>query len=409
MATFVLDNPFAVNYTSPLVKKKRIESIDLLRGIVMIVMALDHVRHVFHQDAYLYDPMDLTKTSVPIFFTRWITHYCAPVFVFLAGISVYLHGVNMTRRELANYLFKRGLWLVIVEFFIISLATTFNPTYPVINLQVIWAIGISMMVLSALIYLKREFILIICVFLIAGHNLLDNVHVPGGGFASFIWSVLHEPADYVFGRYLIVVKYPVLPWIGILTLGYYLGHLFSAHYDPEKRMKVLILLGFISMELFFFLRTMNNFGDSGHWTNQKNAAYSLLSYLNVTKYPPSLLYSLITLGPAMIFLAVADQPLNAVTRRIIVFGRVPFFYYIVHLYVIHLLALIAAVVTGFGWKSMILSTKINLVPGLKGFGFNLLSVYLAWIALILVMYPLCKWYGRFKKNNLSTQGWLSYV
>jgi uncharacterized membrane protein len=409
MATFVLDNPFAVNYSSPLTQKKRIESIDLLRGIVMIVMALDHVRHVFHQDAYLYDPMDLTKTTVPIFFTRWITHYCAPVFVFLAGISVYLHGVNMTRRELANYLFKRGLWLVIVEFFIISLASTFNPTYPVINLQVIWAIGISMMALSALIYLKREFILIISVFLIAGHNLLDNVHVPGGGFASFIWSVLHEPADYVFGRYLIVVKYPVLPWIGILSLGYYLGHLFSAHYDPEKRMKVLILLGFISMELFFFLRTMNNFGDSGHWTNQKNAVYSLLSYLNVTKYPPSLLYSLITLGPAMIFLAVADKPLNAVTRRIVVFGRVPFFYYIVHLYVIHLLALIAAVVTGFGWKSMILSTKINLVPGLKGFGFNLFSVYLVWIALILVMYPLCKWYGRFKKNNLSTQGWLSYV
>jgi len=409
MSTLVLDNPFASGYASPLVKRRRIESIDLLRGIVMIVMALDHVRHVFHHDAYLNDPLDLMKTSVPIFFTRWITHYCAPIFVFLAGISVYLHGVNMSRGELANYLFKRGLWLVIVEVFIISLATTFNPTYPLINLQVIWAIGISMIVLSALIYLRREFILIISVLLIAGHNILDNVHVPGGGFASFIWSILHEPADYVFGRHLIVVKYPVLPWIGILSIGYYLGYLFSAHYDPEKRMKVLILLGFISMELFFFLRTMNNFGDSGHWTNQKSAVYSLLSYLNVTKYPPSLLYSLITIGPAMIFLAVADKPLNAFSRRIVVFGRVPFFYYVVHLYAIHLLAIFAAIFTGFGWKSMILSTKINLVPGLKGFGFNLLSVYLVWIALIIVMYPLCKWYGRFKKNNLSTQGWLSYV
>ena len=409
MSTITLNNPFTSNFSTRPIKSSRIESIDLLRGIVMIVMALDHVRHVFHHEAYSYDPLDLTRTSVPIFFTRWITHYCAPIFVFLAGISVYLHGVNKTRAELANYLFKRGLWLVIVEIFIIALGNTFNPTYPIINLQVIWAIGISMIALSAIIYLRRELILAISIFLIAGHNMLDNVHVPGTGFTSFIWATLHDPADFVFGRFLIVVKYPVLPWIGILSIGYYLGYLFSSHYDPEKRMKVLILLGFISMELFFLLRTVNNFGDSAHWSNQKNAAYSLLSYMNVTKYPPSLLYTLITLGPAMIFLALADKPLNSFTKRIVVFGRVPFFYYVVHIYMIHLLAMFAAILSGFGWKSMILNNKINLVPGLSGFGFNLLTVYLVWIMLIIIMYPLCKWYGRYKRNNMSSQNWLSYV
>ena len=409
MSTITLNNPFTSNFSNRPLKSSRIESIDLLRGIVMIVMALDHVRHVFHHEAYSYDPLDLTRTSVPIFFTRWITHYCAPIFVFLAGISAYLYGVNKTRAELANYLFKRGLWLVLVEIFIIALGNTFNPTYPIINLQVIWAIGISMIALSAILYLRRELILAISIFLIAGHNLLDNVHLPGPGLTSFIWSVLHDPADFVFGRFLIVVKYPVLPWIGILSIGYYLGYLFSSHYDPEKRMKVLILLGFISMELFFLLRTVNNFGDSGHWSNQASAVYSLLSYLNVTKYPPSLLYTLLTIGPAMIFLALADKPLNSFTKRIVVFGRVPFFYYVVHLYMIHLLAMFTAILSGFGWKSMILTNKINLVPGLRGFGFNLLTVYLVWIMLIIIMYPLCKWYGRYKRNNMSGQNWLSYV
>ncbi len=409
MSTFTLNSSYTPKFQTLSVKGNRINSIDLLRGIVMIIMALDHVRHFFHHDAFLYDPLDLTRTSVPLFFTRWITHYCAPIFVFLAGISVYLYGVNKSRKELASYLFTRGLWLVIVEIFIISLGQTFNPTYPVVVLQVIWAIGISMIVLSAMIYLKRELILVISIFLIAGHNLLDQIHVPGTGLSAFIWSVLHDPAEFSLGQFLIIVKYPVLPWIGILSIGYYLGHLFSSHYDPEKRMKVLILLGFISMELFFLLRTVNNFGDSGHWTNQKNAAYSLLSYLNVTKYPPSLLYTLITLGPAMIFLALADKPLNALSKKIIVFGQVPFFYYVVHIYVIHLLATFGAVLSGFSWKNMILTTPLNRVPGLKEYGFDLFTVYLVWIGLIFIMYPLCKWYGRYKRNHVSAQSWLSYV
>jgi uncharacterized membrane protein len=409
MSTLTIYQTAPASFAKPASKAKRIESIDLLRGIVMIIMAIDHVRHFFHHDALLYEPTDLGQTSVVLFFTRWITHFCAPIFVFLAGVSSYLYGINKSRKELAYYLFSRGLWLVFVELFIISLEQTFNPSYPVVVLQVIWATGISMMVLSGLIYLKRPFILAIAILLIVGHNLLDNIHVPGTGLTAFTWSVLHEPADFVVGHVLIIVKYPVLPWISILTMGYYLGFVFSAHYNPEKRMKLLLLIGFIALELFFFLRTINMYGNSSHWTNQKNVAFSLLSFLNVTKYPPSLLYTLVTLGPAVVFLALADKPLNSFTRKIAVFGRVPFFYYVIHFFLIHLMAMFGAVLLGFSWSDMILNNVLGRVPSMKSYGFNLLTVYLVWVILILVLYPCCKWYDRYKRSHLPDNPWLTYV
>src|SRR5678815_5658526 len=193
---------------------KRIESIDLLRGIVMIIMALDHVRDYFHRDAFFFDPTDLTQTSGFLFFTRFITHYCAPVFVILAGISAYLYGVGKSKMELARYLLSRGIWLVLVELFIISLTHTFNPSYPIFNLQVIWAIGICMIVLSAMIFLKRQWILAIAIVLIGAHNFLDNVHVTGNGTKAFLWSLLHELNEFVSGNTNVFVHYPLLPWIG---------------------------------------------------------------------------------------------------------------------------------------------------------------------------------------------------
>ena len=409
MSTLTLTNNASVRLTTDSIVARRIESIDLLRGIVMIIMALDHVRHFFHQQAYFYEPTDLDHTTLSLFFTRWVTHFCAPVFVFLAGVSAYLYGVRKTKKEVAQYLFSRGLWLIFVELFIIGLGQTFNPTYPYFNLQVIWAIGISMIALSAMIYLNRTVMLLIAVLFIGAHNLLDQVHVQGNGGLAFLWSVLHEPSVFQFGRFHIYVMYPVLPWIGILAIGYYLGSLFSTHYRPEKRMKVLILLGFVSMELFLFLRTLNFYGDSAFWMNRKSGSLTLLSFLNVTKYPPSLLYTLMTLGPALAFLGLVNRPLNKIGKKIIVFGRVPFFYYVVHIYVIHLAALIAANISGFGWFNMILSDRVNRVTELKGFGYNLLTVYLLWILLILFMYPLCKWYSRYKKAHLQEQKWLSYM
>ena len=396
-------------YVMPLSKNRRIESIDLLRGIVMIIMALDHVRDYFHYDAFLFNPTDLEQTSVALFFTRWVTHFCAPVFVFLAGISAYLYGNKKSKKELAFFLLTRGLWLVFVELFIISLELTFNPSYPILNLQVIWATGISMIVLSAMIYLRPRLIFLIALLLITGHNLLDKVHVTSKGMPAFLWSVLHEPGDFRMGQFNVFVRYPVLPWIGILAIGYCFGKLYAAGYDDKKRKKVLLFCGTCVIILFVLLRINNFYGDAANWSIQKNEVFSLLSFINVTKYPPSLLYVLVTIGPALIALAVLERPLNSVSNKIIVFGRVPFFYYITHRFLIHLFALIASVFSGYHWQDMILNNSVNSTPWLKGYGFNLITVYLVWIALIFILYPFCKRFERFKRTHNNKYWWLSYL
>jgi len=410
-ATYTLNNDLIINKSTATTsrtissKSKRIESIDLLRGVVMIIMALDHVRDYFHRDAFLYSPTDLSQTSVFLFFTRFITHYCAPVFVFLAGISAYLYGANKSRKQTAWYLFTRGVWLVFTELFILGFGRSFNPSLPFYNLQVIWAIGISMIVLSALIYMRMRFILITAIVLIAAHNLLDNVHVTN----SFFWSFLHEGGDFFVNDIHVSVHYPVLPWIGIIALGYYFGRIFNSHYNPSKRRKTLLYIGSLMIAVFLVLRIFNFYGDANHWSSQKNNVYNVLSLLNVTKYPPSLLYTLITLGPAFIFLALSEQPLNSFTSKIVVFGRVPFFYYVVHIYLIHLFAMIGARMLGYHWSDMILNDRVNRVEKLKGYGFNLTTVYIVWFGLILILYPCCKWFDKYKRAHQSKHKWLSYL
>lgn len=405
MSGLTITKPRRANSVATVLKGKRIESIDLLRGTVMIIMALDHIRSYFHSDAFFYNPTDLTQTNSYLFFTRFITHYCAPVFVFLAGISAYLYGAKRTKRELAYYLFTRGFWLVLVELFIIVFGRTFNPNYLFFNLQVIWAIGISMIVLSAMIYMPLRLILATGVFLVATHNLLDRLNLPD----SFLWALLHKPADFVFGHFKVAVSYPVIPWIGIIALGYYFGHLYDSRYDSAKRMDILLTTGLAMIALFFVLRPFNIYGDAVHWSTQKNVVFTLLSLLNVTKYPPSLLYTLLMLGPALIFLGLSERRLNAFTERIAVFGRVPFFYYVVHVYVIHLLAMVGAVISGYNWSDMVLAGKVNNEEKLRGYGFNLAAVYFLWIGLIFLLYPLCKWFDRYKRANQSRLKWLSYL
>jgi uncharacterized membrane protein len=372
-------------------------------------MAIDHVRDYFHNDAFLYDPTDLAQTNVILFFTRWITHFCAPVFVFLAGISAYLYGTKKSKRELSFFLISRGVWLVFAELFILSLFRTFNPAYPYFNLQVIWAIGICMIVLSILIYMRRRFILLTGVLLIAAHNLLDNVHVPGTGILPFTWAVLHEPRLFTLGNFSISVHYPLLPWIGIMAIGYWFGSFYNRNYDQEKRKKILISVGVGAIVLFIILRSGNFYGDAAHWSVQKNALFSFLSFLNVTKYPPSLLYILITLGPALIFLALTEKQLNAWTAKITVLGRVPMFYYLAHILLIHMFAVVAAFISGYKLSDMILSTRVQAVPQLKGYGFDLPIVYGVWVALILFLYPMCKWFDQYKRTHQSSKWWLSYL
>ena len=384
----------------------RIESIDIVRGIVMIIMALDHVRGYIHYDAFYFIPTDLSKTNAILFFTRFITHYCAPVFVLLAGISAFLYGQKRSRKELSIFLFKRGLWLIFVELFIIVFGRSFNPQYPYFNLQVIWAIGVSMIALSALIYLPLRTILLSGIALIALHNLLDNIHFPG----NLPWALLHETGDFKINNFSIYVQYPLIPWIGIMAIGYCLGHVYSLGYDANKRKMILLICGLSSITLFVLLRSLNIYGDALHWTIQNSSTFNILSFLNVTKYPPSLLYTLITVGPALVLLAYTEKPLNALTSKIAVFGRVPFFYYVLHIYAIHVIALFAAVASGYHWSDMfILSDRVNRIPELKGYGFNLLTVYLVWIGLLLLLYPACKWFDRYKRSNQSRKWWLSYT
>jgi len=393
------------------VKTRRIESIDLLRGTIMIIMALDHVRDYFHAYSYLNDPTDLQHTTAPIFLTRWITHFCAPIFMLLAGVSASLYGLKNGRKALSFFLFTRGLWLVIVELFIVTLEWTFNPHYPAFILQVIWAFGISMMILSLLIHLPRPVLLLLGIVLIAGHNALDTVHVDGNTAPAFLWSVLHQPNfnGFHFGPFNPIVGYPVLPWIGIITIGYCLGSLYAPDTDPEVRKKALRNLGIGAILFFIILRWTNVYGDAALWSTQKNFLFTLFSFVNTTKYPPSLLYALMTLGPALLFLAYAERPLNKLTSRVTVFGRVPMFFYLLHIPLIHGIAILAAALSHHSASDMVnLTTWVTANAQLKGYGFSLWIVYLVWIVVTLLLYPLCLRFSQYKRAHQAEKKWLSY-
>ena len=375
----------------------------------MIVMALDHVRDYFHRSAFLFSPTDLTQTDTALFLTRWITHFCAPIFVFLSGISAYLSGLNKSENALSGFLLKRGIWLVFAELFIVTLEWTFNPAYPAFSFQVIWAIGISMIVLSALVRLNPRIILALAIGLIAGHNLLDPIHVPGTGPASIAWTALHESGDFSAGPFKLLFRYSVLPWIGIMAAGYSLGPVFTPRFDARTRKRILVSTGAAAVLLFVLLRAINVYGDPAPWSAQKTIAFDILSFLNVTKYPPSLLYILMTLGPALLFLAVTEGPLNKLSAKISVLGGVPMFYYLAHIFLIHLLAIAGVLLAGHPASDMILNDRVNRVPALKGYGFSLPWVYAVWIVVILILYPVCRWYGQYKKSHQSTCWWLSYI
>jgi len=389
--------------------KNRIQSIDLLRGLIMIIMALDHVRDYICSSSFLFDPLDLTKTNGSLFFTRWITHFCAPVFMLLAGTSAYLTGQKKTKKELSAFLFKRGLWLVFLEMIVVNFAWSFNIKLPIIFFITIWALGISMMVLAVLIHLPKKIILAFCIIIIAGHNLLDTIHVPGNTLPGFGWALLHEQQFFNWEGKIWLVGYPLIPWIGVMPLGYCLGRWYAADYDAVKRRRNLRILGISAIILFILLRFSNVYGDPVRWSAQKDNFFTFLSFMNVNKYPPSLLYLLITLGPALLFLSYTEHLKGALVRVITVYGRVPMFYYLIHIYIIHLIALFASVfIPGQNWRIWILDEPIWFTTGLKGYGFSLPVCYLIWIAVVVAVYPLCKVYDRYKQSH-KEKWWLSYL
>ncbi|MEO5591486.1 MAG: heparan-alpha-glucosaminide N-acetyltransferase domain-containing protein [Chitinophagaceae bacterium] len=390
-------------------ERKRITSIDLLRGVVMIIMALDHTRDYFHAGAFVNDPTDLHKTTLILFLTRWITHFCAPVFILLAGTSAFISGQRKTKKELSLFLLKRGIWLIFLELTILNFGWYFNIHFSFVNLQVIWVLGACMVFLSGLIYLPGKIILITGLVLVVGHNLLDNCHVSGNGLAAFAWSILHERHSFEFGSTNINITYPLLPWVGWMALGYCLGNLFAPGFNGGIRKGILICLSSASIVLFIILRCINTYGDPAPWSRQSSTVFSVLSFINVTKYPPSLDYLLITGGIALLFLAFTENLSNRITKIISVYGRVPMLYYLIHIYFIHLLAIPAVVIAGYQWTDMAAFTKgLHAEPKLKLYGYNLGIVYLVWITVVISLYPLCKWYDAYKMKH-KEKWWPGYL
>jgi uncharacterized membrane protein len=385
--------------------KPRIESIDLFKGIIIVIMAVDHVRDYFHYSSYFFDPTDPTQTNIPLFFTRFITNFCAPGFSFLAGLSAFIVGKRKTPAELSIFLLKRGLWLVFVELVIMNFGWCFDISFRTVGFQVIWILGISMIFLAGLIHLPKKAILIFSCVLIFGHNLLDNVHFDN----SILWAFLHERKAFLTTpHHVFRVGYSIIPWVAVMSLGYCVGPLYDKTFDPLKRKRLLNVIGISSIVLFVILRTINVYGNLLPWQDYGNLKQTMFSFLNLTKYPPSLSFLLVTLGGAFLFLANSEKWTGRIVNFFCVFGRVPFFFYIIHIYLIHLLALITAEFTGFGWQKMILPALPFRVEALKGFGFNLVTVYLVWIFVIALLYPLCKKFDIYKQKN-KHKWWLSYL
>jgi uncharacterized membrane protein len=364
----------------------RIVSIDVLRGLVMAVMALDHTRDFFGTGDF--NPRDVAEPA--LFLTRWITHLCAPTFILLAGLSAFLYGRGKTSKKLSRFLFIRGLWLILIEFTLIKFAWQFDFDLYHFTAGVIFVIGASLIVLAALIWLPRWAIACVALAMIGGHNLLDGVRAEGLGEASWAWHLLHQPGSVPFGgdAATLYVLYPLVPWVGVMAAGYLLGPVMKL--EPDSRRRLLFRLGASITLAFIILRATNLYGDPTPWTPQETWLSTILSFLNCEKYPPSLLYLMMTLGPALMLLACFEHARGAFARFLATFGEVPFFFYVVHIYLIHGLAVAAGLaLTG------ILSSS-------PAIGLSLPSVYAVWLLALVLLYPICRWFAAIKKSG---QGW----
>lgn len=379
-------------------KSNRIELIDLLRGIVMVIMVLDHVRSHVH---YLIDPSDLAVTTPALFFARWITHFCAPVFVFLAGTAAFLYGQKKDHLpELSKFLFSRGIWLVIVEATVVQLAMNINvfeysveelanfQIYKALGFQVIWVIGVSMVLLAGLIYLPKTLLTAIGLSMVIFHNLLDHIRFEGLGVTEVLWYFLHQrTAEALTPTFKLLFIYPLIPWVGVMILGYVFGELYRKGKPAAQRKKWLLGMGSGITAGFLVLRLLNFYGDPVSWTSQSSTALTVISFFDLEKYPPSLLFLLMTMGPALLFLAWSEQKQSPLIDKLVIIGRVPLFFYVLHLYCIKL----------FSEVLEIFQPR-----------YGLLMTYLTTIAVVLALYPLCRRYYRYKLEN-KDKWWLSYL
>lgn len=386
----------------------RISSIDIARGLIMVIMALDHTRDYFHADAFVFDPTNLQKTHTTLFFTRWITHFCMPAFVLLAGVATRISLVRKSKKELSRYLFTRGLWMILLEITVMRFGYFFNFYFDVTILTVLWLFGICMLLLAALIHLPSRWILILGLIIVVGHNLFDGFSVEPTSLGFVPWTILMSRGllavtpDVAF-----IVTYPIIPWLGIMLLGYSIGTWYTNTGDVIRQ-KLLFSTGFVCVIAFFVLRFINLYGDPAPWAEQPSSWYTVLSFLNTSKYPPSFLFELMTIGPLLILLSLLEKGNTKILQPLNTIGRVPLFYFILHFYLIHTVALISYMIkTGKSFSEIDLHFAKSFGGITPEGGQSLLVVYLVWVAIVVIMYPLCKGYDRIKSQHPGT--FLSYL
>ena len=386
---------------------KRVFSIDFTRGLVMIIMALDHVRDLMHVHSITQSPTDLSTTSPMLFFTRWITYLCAPIFIFLAGASAY---VSLKKRgnipEGRKFLFKRGLWLILLEFTIVNFGIEYDLGFHNIIFEVIATIGFGFIILGLLLKLSSKAIGIIGLIIIFAHNLFSLIPFEQDSVLKIIASLLFQLGAFPIGHgRIFIMAYPPIPWLGIMLAGFASGKLFEL---PDDKRKILFMkTGLGALLLFAVLRFINIYGDPSLWASQKSALYSFLSFMNITKYPPSLLFCLITLGIMFLILEFAEHIKNKLTNVVTVYGKVPFFYFLVHFYIIHFTMIAVMFLQGFHWSDLSFASGTYGRPKEAISGLELWAIYLIWIAVVLILYKPCAWYGKYKATH--KQWWLRYI
>ena len=378
----------------------------------MVVMALDHVRDFVHRAAMVSLPTDLARTTPFLFFTRWVTHICAPAFMFTAGLGAFFWWhQRRTKPQLSTFLVTRGLWLMALELTVMRVAYDFDITLrdPLL-LLVLWALGACMVGLAAAIWLPARALAAVSLAVIMLHNTLDRVPASHFGGFAWIWNLVHQPGVFRVGPSLVIVGYPLVPWIAVMALGFVTGHVFML--DAPRRRRCLIAAGAGAVAAFIVLRALNIYGDPVPWSPQRSAAYTVLSFLNTTKYPPSLAFLLMTLGPVLLALAWFDRRALTAPNPLVVFGRVPLFYFVVHFVAAHLIAVALAWVR-YGTAAR--AFTFHPVPSMGGprdlfpsdFGYDLWVAYLVWVLLVAALYPACRWFVRLKSHRQDW--WLRYL
>ena len=374
----------------------------------MIVMALDHVRDFFHQGAMSFSPEDLSRTTTALFLTRWITHFCAPVFMFTAGLGAFLWLTRgHTKSELSRFLWTRGLWLIFLDVVVSRFGMNFSLLEGPVILNVLWALGWSMVILAALIHVPIRVLAPLSIAMIALHNLADPINAGQFGAFNWVWNFLHQSGMLPVDGAVVIVAYPVVPWFAVMAAGFCFGPVFSL--DPFERRRWMIRIGAGMILAFLVLRGINIYGDPQPWSN-KFPGMTALSFLRSTKYPPSLDFLLMTLGPALLVLAALDRTTLSRANPLIVFGRVPLFYFILHIYLAHLIAIPLALIR-YGHAGFVFGPAPSMggsaPPYPADYGYSLGVVYILWIAVVALLYPLCLWFSRVKERRKDW--WLSYV